>query len=569
MGKGSLRGRWPRILVALSLLVLVAVLAIPYWMGKQTERKYAEYLRQLDGLAYLEVLNSRYERHWFSARASYDLALSSEFETLVKSLFPAWQLPNEALLVSVSDRIQHGPFNGGMARVEGHVGFDGGLLASLVEIEAQTTGQGYRASIGYDQVLRGHWEPMHLVVTAAPEWRDMGWDARYVMDYEGGDFSYDPSTEKYHSTGHIANLQMEDPSGVRTSEDSTSEIMARFSNGTLRELHLESHDSLVHTQSRNAMKLMNSRIEGQRAFLGAYFDDDGRVERFESQFGMDNLYAEGADGGVQADGLSFVFNGLRDGEYAWLGEADIGLDALVIKEQGAPGISLNDMKITLGLEPEVDDSLTMVMGMAAQNLMIEEMDEPLAYDYQLRVGQLQRGAYDDLWRLFYQAVDEFQLEHPEVSPVVLERMREEAIALIGDRLQLSAKPVQISMGEADLNLELDASVPLDALMVFGAGEQALLMSDSQVELSADVSADLIHKMAREYLRQDYNKIGYQASGKELTALAKEMVAPDIAALSEQGIIRQEGDKRYTMHLRLEGRELMLNGEPANWLLEQL
>ncbi|EPC00747.1 hypothetical protein L861_13225 [Litchfieldella anticariensis FP35 = DSM 16096] len=554
-------------MVALSLLVFVAVLAIPYWMGKQTERKYAEYLQQLDDLAYLEVLSSRYERHWFSARASYDLALSSEFETLVKSLFPAWQLPNEALLVSVSDRIQHGPFNGGMARVEGHVGFDGGLLASLVEIEAQTTGQGYRASIGYDQVLRGHWEPMHLAVTAAPEWRDMGWDARYVMDYEGGDFSYDPGTGEYHTTGRMKRMLMEDPTGVRTTEDSTSEVVARFSDGTLRELRLESHDSLVLNESRDA--LHPSRITGQSTFLGVYFDDDGRVERFESQLGMDELDTAWPNGRLQADGVSLAFEGTREGEHAWFGSADLGLDAIVVKEQGVPSISLNAMKVSLGLEPEADDALELVAGMSARDIRFKDMDEPVAYDYQLRMGQLRRSAYDDLWQLFYRAVDEFQLEHPEVSPVVLERMNEAAMALVGDRLQLSAKPVQISMGEAGLNLELDASIPVDALMVFGASEQALLMSDSQVELSADVSADLIHKMAREYLRHDYNEIGYQASDKELTALAKEMVSTDVDALLKQGIILQEGDGHYSTHFQLEGHELTVNGEPADWLLERL
>ncbi|MDT9091243.1 DUF945 family protein, partial [Escherichia coli] len=77
MGKGQSRqGSFlKRLLVITVGLALVVGLGAPYWLGQQVEKKYAEYLQQLQSLGYIQVENLTYERGWFDAQASYELVL--------------------------------------------------------------------------------------------------------------------------------------------------------------------------------------------------------------------------------------------------------------------------------------------------------------------------------------------------------------------------------------------------------------------------------------------------------------------------------------------------------------
>lgn len=76
---------------------------------------------------------------------------------------------------------------------------------------------------------------------------------------------------------------------------------------------------------------------------------------------------------------------------------------------------------------------------------------------------------------------------------------------------------------------------------------------------------LLHRVSREVLRQQYNGM---LSGNELDAMAKEVVAGSVEPMLEMGVVRREQDGSYTLKVQLQDGQLLVNGEPGEWLLEQ-
>lgn len=73
-------------------LVVLAVLALPYWFGRETEKTYNVLLAQLSGSSGFHFTGKNYERGWFSATA----------ETIISH-------PQFPLELIVRHRISHGP----------------------------------------------------------------------------------------------------------------------------------------------------------------------------------------------------------------------------------------------------------------------------------------------------------------------------------------------------------------------------------------------------------------------------------------------------------------------------
>ncbi|WP_146218698.1 DUF945 family protein [Halomonas sp. LBP4] len=564
--KGRSGGRWTRIAMLLVVLVVAAGVGAPNWLGRQIEQQHAAYLQQLEGLGYLQVENAEYERGWFSARADYELILDPRFALPLAQLFADLDVPQEPFRIGVSERITHGPFTGGMASLEGDVEVSGWLVGEVVAFEGGRSNQRYAARIGYDRVVHGEWEPMEMAVSAGPLLSDLGLNTRYVMDYRGGDFSFDPGSGEYRATHHMGPSRLEEPAAVHTFESSTSHHLVRFSSGVLRELRLQSRDSLTLSERRDVDQPLDTRIEDQTVDIGLHFDDQGRFESIVSRLGIEGFQGQKPDQYLQMDGMALEFTGSRQGEYSWYGELGLAFDGLEMREKGSPGVSLDAMQFQLGLEPESEASLELVTRLSSRDLRIQGMEEPLEYHVESRLGQLQRAGYDELWRLFYRAMDEFRVDDPDASLAVLERVGEAGMAMMGDRSTLAAKPVTLRIGDADLDMALEADVQLQDFALLG--EQALFSPGNRLEFSADVSALLVHKVARESIRQQYNGLTSPPEGKALEAMAKDLVAEELASMLELGIVRREAGDRYTIHLQLKDGELLLNGEPGEWLLGQ-
>ena len=564
--KGRSRGRGTRIATLLVVLVVAAGVGAPHWLGRQIEQQHAAYRQQLEGLAYLQVENAAYERGWFSARANYELILDPRLALPLAQLFADWDVPEEPFRIGVSERITHGPFMGGLASLEGEVEMSGWLVGEVIAFEGGRPNQRYDARIGYDRVVHGEWEPMEMTVSAGPLLSDLGLNTRYVTDYRGGDFSYDPAAGEYRATHHMGPSRLEEPAAVHTFEGATSHHLMRFSSGVLRELRLQSRDSLTLSERRDVDRPLDTRIEGQTVDIGLHFDDRGRVESIVSHLGIEGFQGQKPDQYLQMDGMALEFTGSRQGEYSWYGELGLAFDGLDMREEGAPGVSLDAMRFQLGLEPESEASLELVTRLLSRELRIQGMDEPLEYQIESRLGQLQRAGYDELWRLFYQAMDEFRFDDPGAALAVLGRMAEAGMAMLGDRSTLTIKPVTLRIGDADLDMALEADIPLQDFALLG--EQALFLPGNRLEFSANVSALLVHKIARESIRQQYNGLASPPEGKELEAMAKELVADELASMLELGIVRREEGERYTLHLQLKDGALLLNGEPGEWLLGQ-
>lgn len=564
--KGRSRGRWTWVITLLVVLGVVAGVGAPNWLGRQVEQQHADYLQQLAGLTYLQVEDAEYERGWFSARADYDLILDPRFALSLRELFAGMDVPEEPFRISVSERITHGPLTGGLASLEGDAAVSGWLVEEVVAFEGDRPDYRYEARIGYDRVVQGEWEPMAVTVSAGPLLSDAGLNTRYVTDYRGGDFSYDPGSGEYRATHHLGPSRLEEPAAVHTFEGSTSHHLARFSSGVLRELRLQSRDSLTSSERRDVDRPLDTRIEGQTVDIGLHFDDQGRFESIVSRLGIEGFQGQKPDQSLQMDGMALEFTGARQGEYSWYGELGLAFDGLDMREKGSPGVSLDAMRFQLGLEPAPEASLELVTRLSSRELRIQGMDEPLQYHVESRLGQLQRAGYDELWRLFYQAMDEFRFDDPDGSLAVLERMGEAGMAMMGDRSTLTAKPVTLRIGDANLDMALEADVQLQDFATLG--EQALFSPGNRLEFSADVSTLLLHKLARESIRQQYSGLTPPPEGKELDALAKALVAEELASMLELGIVRREEGDRYTLHLQLADGELLLNGESGEWLLGQ-
>ncbi|MGR2738544.1 DUF945 family protein [Billgrantia sp. Q4P2] len=568
VGKGqSQRGSALKKSVAVIVgLALIAGLGAPYWMGRQIEQHYADYLQQLENFGYIQVDNLQYERDWFEARASYELVLEPELAQAYEQLIAAGmdvEFEEEPLRIFVDDRITHGPFMGALASLEGRIDGSGWLFEQLIQLEDDEAVSRYTAKIGFDQVVVGEWAPMPMTLAAGPLLSDYGLEMRYEIDYQGGEFRFDPAKGEYRSTNRMGQARLEEPTAIHTFESSTSNLVASFPQGVLREVTFASNDGPMLTESRDLEQASDSRIEGQNVEIKLLFDDQGRFEHFSAHLDMQDFESEAPDLYLTMDGLGADIVATRQGLNSWYGHLGLSLDGLAVREQHSPGFTAQSANIRLGLEPESEAHFQVAQLWSANDLRIQGMEEPIAFHVESSYGQLPRTEYDTLWSLIYEAIDSFQLDDPDALLPVFERMEHAGEALVAGRSVLSFKPASFSMGDADIELELEADLLLQDLAAFD--ESSLLDPENRLDLSVNASALLLHKVARESLRQQYNGM---LSGNELDAMAKDVVAGSVEPMLELGVVRREEDGRYTLKLQLQDGQLLMNGEPGEWLLGQ-
>ncbi|MFQ3788682.1 DUF945 family protein [Halomonas sp. A29] len=568
MGKGQNRkGSFlKRTVVVIAGLAVIVGLGAPYWLGRQIEQHYAEYLQQLQSLGYIQVENLQYERDWFEARASYELILEPEFAQAYEQLLSTsmgLEFGGEPLRVYVSDRVTHGPFVGALAKLEGRAEASGWLFEQVIQLEEEAALSRYDARVGFDQVVQGEWAPMEMVLVAGPLLSDAGLDIRYEADYLGGEFRYDPASGEYKGTNRLGQARLEEPSAIHIFEGSTTNFTASFPQGKLREISFHSDDAPMQTESRDLDQVSDSRIEGQNVEIKLLFDDQGRFEDFTAHFAMRGVESEASDLYLTMDGLGADIAASRQGGNSWYGQLAISLDGLTVREQHSPGFTAQSANFRLGLEPESEAHFQVAQLWSANDLRIQGVEEPIAFHVESSYGQLSRTEYDTLWSLIYEAIGSFQLDDPDALMPIFERMEHAGEALMADRSVVTIKPASFSMGDAGVELGLEADMLLRDLG--GLDASLLLDPQNRLDLNVDASAMLLHRVARETLRQQYNGM---LSGNELDAMAKDVVAGSVEPMLELGVVRREEDGRYTLTLQLLDGQLLMNGKPAEWLLEQ-
>nr|WP_267956642.1 DUF945 family protein [Halomonas sp. MCCC 1A17488] len=547
-------------------LALIAGLGAPHWMGRQIERQYADYLHQFGSLEYIQIENPSYERGWFEARASYELVLEPEFAQAYQRLLAedmALELEGEPLRIAISDRIVHGPFMGALARLEGRIEASGWLFDQLVQWEEAGALSRYEASVGFDRVVKGEWAPQEMTLVAGPLLSEAGFDMRYVADYLGGDFRYDPTMGEYRSSNRLGQARLEEPGAVHTFEGATSNLVVSFPQGVLREVTFTSDDGPMLSQSRDPAQTGDSRIDGQNVEVQLDFDEQGRFASVDSRFAMRGFEAEEPELFLTLQGIEADFKATRQGETSWYGQLGLNLDGMTVRQQQSPGFEAQSVNYRLDVEPESDSQFRVAQLVASRDLRIQGMEEPIAFHLESSYGQLPREAYDTLWQLVYEAIDVFSLDDPDAVLPVFERIEQASETLMAGRSAFTFKPVSFSIGDADADLSLDADLALEDLDAFD--QHKLLAPDNRLDLSVNASALLLHKVARESLRQQY---GVMISDNELDAMAKEMVAQGLQPMLELGVVRREEGDRYSLHLQLEDGQLRMNGEPGEWLLGQ-
>lgn len=568
MGKGQHRrgSVLKRTVVIIAGLALIVGLGAPYWVGQQVEQKYADYLQQLQRFGYIEVENLSYERGWLEANATYELVLEPEFAQLYTGLLGTameQEFEGDPLRIRVDDQIAHGPFIGAFASIEGQADASGWLFDQLVQMELDGSLSHYDARVGFDQVVVGEWAPMQMVLTAGPLLSDAGLDLRYDLDYLGGEFSYDPALGEYRSSNRMGQARLEEPTAIHTFEGSTAEFVASFPEGVLRDVTFTSQEGPIVTESHDGGQFGDSRIDGQSVEAQLQFDEEGRFEGFTSRFALQGFEAEEPELLLSMQEIVADITATRQGESSWYGQLDFNLDGLALHELDELGFEAQNMNFGLGLEPESESHFQVVQRLAANDLNIHGMEGPIAFHLESSYGQLPRAQYDTLWDLIHEAVGQFSWDDPDRLLPVFERMEHVVEELIAGRSTLSFKPVRFSMGDADIEMELEADLRLQDLVAFE--EDRLLAPENSLYLNVNASAQLLNKMMRESLRQQYaGMIG----DDELDAMAMAMAADALGPMLELGVVIREEDERYSLEAQLSDGQLLLNGEPGEWLLEQ-
>lgn len=568
MGNGQKRqGSFlKRLLVIGAGPVLVVGLGVPYWLGQQVEKHYADYLQQLQRFGYIQVENLVYERDWFQASASYELIIEPELAQAYERLLGAemgLSFDGEPLRIVVNDRITHGPFLGALATFEGRAEASGWLFEQAIHLEEDEDFARYAGRVGFDQVVEGEWEPMAVTLASGPLLNGLGVEMRYQGEYLGGEFRYDSSSGEYRSTNRLGQSRLVEPSAVHTFEGFTTDLVISFPQGVLREIALRSDDAPMSTESRDLQEVGNSRIEGQSVEVKLLFDEQGRFADLVAHLEMQGFESEAPDLYLTMDGLAADFTATRHGDSSWYGQLGLSLDGLTVREQYSPGFTAQSATVRLGLEPESEAHFQLAQLWAAEGLQIQGLEESIAFHVESSYGKLSRTEYDTLWSLIYEAIASFQWDDPEALLPIFERMEEAGEALMAGRSVLAIKPASFSMGDADIELALEADLLLQDIA--GFDDSFLLDAENRLDLSVEASAMLLHRVAREVLRQQYNGM---LSGNELDAMAKEVVAGSVEPMLEMGVVRREQDGSYTLKVRLQDGQLLVNGEPGEWLLEQ-
>ncbi len=565
--QGKRSGRLPVVLVVLAC-VIALVLASPYWFGRQAEQGHAQYAQEIQAFPYLQVSNYRYERGYLASEARYELLLSDMAGQLLDVLADAFELDDEPLRIHVVERLRHGPVPGGdtlfaAAAVDGELWVEGSLTTDVLRFEGDIPRQNYTANVGFDGLVQGSWGPVLLDLVSGPVLLREKWDARYRLEQLGGEFTHDLGSGRFHSTARMGTIRFEDPDGVTTSEESTTEMAGQFVNGRMGWLKLETVDPLTVIEQHNSNGMLHMELEDQRTELSVDFDSQGRLQALNGTWALGGLRAEDPEEALDGDGIAVVFNAQREGEFAWYGGLRSAMDRLAMAQNGETVLGARDLAMGLHLQPASADMFQLRFELAGEDLQSEGLD-PIGLEVQMQLGELRRAGYEDLWRLLYQLGYELRLDDPSMPPGIMMAMSQAALEMVGERPHLLVEPVRFRHGDASSELAMEARVQLMGMMMFGV--PGLLQPGNELRFSADVASELVRSGVQEYLRQQAADSGSELSPEELRELADELIRSEVQPVLEQGLLRFE-DGRYRMSMELEDGRLLLNGEPADWLLD--
>ncbi len=565
---GNRRSRGGGVLILIVLLVAVA-LASPYLLGRQVERAYADFLRQLDSMDHVRVEGTHYRRGWFQSAATYEVMLDDPLRGLVIQTVDAPGDVDEPIRVRVRDRIRHGPLAEGIAAaaISGVASSDGWLLDQLLVFPGAAPNQVYRARVGFDRVVRGEWEPLQLDMTSGPLLAEANWEIDYSVAYDGGAFSYDLRRGEYLGQIRLARMRFQDPGGVTVSEGSTSDFRARFQGERLREFTVETHEPLTVREDDIEDQVFTTRLMDQRTRLDLGFDHHGSMELIDLRYTLERIEAESPLHDVAATSVEMAFSGERNEGHTWFGGVALALDALHLESRDGetPGFAAGGLRGSIVFEPSTGDTVRMVTYVNARDVVAQGLSEAASLEYRFGLEELQRPAYDQLWRAVYHVVEHVIEGDPESLPLFADAVGQSALAMLGERPRLRVDPFHVALGDADGTLSLTVRAqPLELLML---GGQGLLQPDNELDLHGSVAPGLLRKVLRVQLRQEFEASGIEPAEEELDAMADQAVAEQLQQFVMQGVLVQEGD-RYTFRLLLDDGRLLLNGEPADWLIQR-
>ncbi|MCC5858254.1 MAG: DUF945 family protein [Ectothiorhodospiraceae bacterium] len=555
-------------LVLIVLLVAVAM-ASPYLFGRQVERAYADFLRQLDGLEHVRVEQTHYRRGWFESAATYEVLLDDPLRRFVIQMADAPGDAQEPLRVRVRDQIRHGPLADGVAvaAISGTASTEGWLLDQLLVFPGAAPIQAYHARVGFDRVVQGDWKPLQLDMTSGPLLAEAGWEMDYSLTYDGGVFRYDLRRGEYVGQVRLARMRLQDPGGVTVSEGSTSDFRARFQGERLREFTVETHEPLTVREENIEDQVYTTHLRDQRTRLDLGFDHQGSMELIDLRYALERIQAESPLHDMAATSVQVEFAGKRNGDHTWFGGVTLALDALHLESRDTemPGFTAGGLQGGVRFEPSPGDTVRMVTHVNAEDVIVQGLSEAASLEYRFGLEELQRPAYDQLWRTVYQVIEHVVDGDPESLPFFATDMSQSALALLGERPRLRVDPLRVALGDADGTLSLTVRAqPLELLML---GAQGLLLPDNELELHGSVAPGLLRKLLRVQLRQEFETAGIEPSEEELDAMAAQAVAEQLQQFVMQGILVRDGD-RYTFRLLLDDGRLLLNGESADWLIQR-
>lgn len=84
-----------RVILVIVLVLLLALLGLPYWFGMQTEKTYNEITEDYSASEHLTIVGQEYQRGWLDSRAKTTFVLQND--------------DNELIKLEESDTIYHGP----------------------------------------------------------------------------------------------------------------------------------------------------------------------------------------------------------------------------------------------------------------------------------------------------------------------------------------------------------------------------------------------------------------------------------------------------------------------------
>lgn len=175
-----------KLIPILILLVAVAVPALPFAMGWQTERTYNDLVERVNAdNPDVEVRIDDYERGWLSATVRYTVTITGQYHAAFRDITAT----DQALQLHGRDRIDHGPLARGepaIARIDSEVRMAQALRALGQDDIADAPVLSARSVIGLDGEIRSRFHvPDHRFEVTTTGEDDADDSERFTIEWQG------------------------------------------------------------------------------------------------------------------------------------------------------------------------------------------------------------------------------------------------------------------------------------------------------------------------------------------------------------------------------------------------